>query len=191
MVLEPPEEEEYTSLQHAENVVCRHARLQGYALTRRNLVKDKRKPPTVRRRDLRCFKGGVKRGEGVLRQTGTRMTECPFEIRILRTKSGTWRVHVQNGDHNHDASINDSEHSQYRRPTDTEVSAILSLHGSGVAPRKIVASLLEQNPRTLVTSREVYNTIAKAKKERLQDLSPIQGQGSHHGTSGPRAADGE
>jgi hypothetical protein len=43
----------------------------------------------------------------------------------------------------------------------------------------------------LVTSREVYNTIAKAKKERLQDLSPIQGQGSHHGTSGPRAADGE
>jgi hypothetical protein len=66
MALEPPEKEEYTSLERAESVVCRHARLQGYALTRRNLIKDKRKPPTVRRRDLRCSKGGVKRGEGAL-----------------------------------------------------------------------------------------------------------------------------
>jgi tetratricopeptide repeat protein len=41
---------------------------------------------------------------------------------------------------NHDASINDSEH--------TEVSAILSLYGSGVAPRNIVAGL-EQNPHNL------------------------------------------
>ena len=91
MSLEPPEEEEHASLERAESVVCRHARLQGYALTRKNLVKDKRKPPTVRRRDLRCSKGGVKRGEGVLRETGTRMTECPFEIRILRTEWGTWK----------------------------------------------------------------------------------------------------
>jgi hypothetical protein len=174
MALEPPVEEEYPSLEHAESVVCLHARLQGYALTRRNLVKDKRKPPTVRRRDMRCSKGGVKRGEGVLRDTGTRMTECPFEIRILRTEWGTWKVQVHNGDHNHDASINDSEHSQYRRPADTEVSAIRSLHGSGVAPRNIVANLLEQNSHTLVTSREVYNVISKQRKERLQGLSPIE-----------------
>ena len=56
----------------------------------------------------------------------SRMTECPFEIRILRTEWGTWKVQVRNGDHNHDASINDSEHSQYRRPADTEVSTIRS-----------------------------------------------------------------
>ena len=42
---------------------------------------------------------------------------------------------------NHDASINDSEH--------TEVSAILSLYGLGVAPRNIVAGLPEQNPHNL------------------------------------------
>jgi hypothetical protein len=115
------------------------------------------------------------------------MTECPFEIRILRTKWGTWKVQVQNRDHNHDASINDSEHSKYRKPKDTEVSAILSLHGSGVAPRNIVASLLEQNPHTLVTSREVYNIIAKAKKERPQGSQPDRDSESR-GTSGSRAA---
>ena len=86
--LEPPVEEQYPSLEHAENIVCHHARLQG---TRRNLVKNKRKPPTVRRCDLmRCPKGGVKQGEGVLRDTGTRMAECPFEIRILRTEWAQW-----------------------------------------------------------------------------------------------------
>jgi hypothetical protein len=37
----------------------------------------------------------------------------PFEIRIFRTEYGTWKVQVHNGDHNHDASINDSEHSEY------------------------------------------------------------------------------
>ena len=91
MALEPPVEEEYPSLEHAESVVCLHARLQGYALTRRNLVRDKRKPPTVRRRDMRCSKGGPKRGEGVLRDTGTRMTECPFEILSTLNTAGQIR----------------------------------------------------------------------------------------------------
>ena len=38
------------------------------------------------------------------------------------------------------------------------------LHGSGVAPRNIVANLLEQNSHTLVTSREVYNVISKERR---------------------------
>ena len=84
MALEPPVEEEYPSLEHAESVVSA-IRLRGYALTR---VKDKRKPPTVRRRDLRCSKGGVKRGEGVLREDthrprrdhSTRRNPSAFEL---------------------------------------------------------------------------------------------------------------
>jgi hypothetical protein len=98
-----------TSLERAKSIVRRHTCLQGYVCSYTK-EPDKHKPPTVRRRDLRCSKGGVKRGEGV-RQTGTRMSERPFKIRILRTEYGTWKVQVHN-DHNHDASINDSEHSE-------------------------------------------------------------------------------
>ena len=86
MALEPPVEEEYPSLEHAESVVCRHARLRGYALTR---VKDKRKPPTVRRRDLRCSKGGVKRGEGVLREDTRPTTKRSF----YKAQSVGFRAH--------------------------------------------------------------------------------------------------
>ena len=40
---------------------------------------------------------------------------------------GAWRVQAHNiGDHNYDALINDSEHSnKYRRFTDTEVDAVV------------------------------------------------------------------
>jgi hypothetical protein len=61
-----------------------------------------------------------------------------------------------------------SGHSQYRQRT-----TIQSLHASGVAPRVIVSTLLEQNPGTVVTTREVYNEIARAKK-RLNGLTPIE-----------------
>ena len=86
MALEPPVEEEYPSLEHAESVVCRHARLRGYALTRVNY---KRKPPTVRRRDLRCSKGGVKRGEGVLREDTRPTTKRSF----YKAQSVGFRAH--------------------------------------------------------------------------------------------------
>jgi len=174
MVFELPEEGEYISLTRAESVVRQHAKYHGYALSRVSLKKDKHTPPMIRRRDLRCSRGGKKRGEGVKRSTGTRMTECAFEIRIHRTEYGTWKVRIHNPTHNHEPSSNLSEHSQYRRPTVEEKTAIQSLHASGVAPRFIVSTLLERNPDTAVTTREVYNEIAKARKERLNGLTPIE-----------------
>jgi hypothetical protein len=165
MAFELPEEGEYISLTRAESVLREHAKCHGYALSRASLKKDKRTPPTIRRRDLRCSRGGKKRGEGVKRNTRTRMTECTFEIRIHRTEYGTWQVRIHNPTHNHEPSDDPSEHSQYRQPTIEERTTIQSLHASGLAPRFIVSTLLEQNPDTAVTTREVYNEIAKAKKK--------------------------
>ena len=168
MAFELPEEGEYISLTRAESFVRQHAKDHGYALSRASLKKDKHTPPTIRRRDLRCARGGKKRGQGVRRETSTRMTECPFEIRIHRTESGTWQVKIHNPTHNHEPSSNPSEHSQYRQPTAEEKTTIQSLHSLGTTPRVIVSALLERNPDTTVTTREVYNEIAKAKKERLK-----------------------
>lgn len=174
MAFELPEEGEYTSLARAESVVQQHAKFHGYALSRASLKKDKRTPPAIRRRDLRCSRGGTKRGEGVKRATGTRMTQCEFEVRIHRTEYGTWQVRIYHPTHNHEPSSNPSEHSQYRQPTAEEKTTIQSLHESGVAPRFIVSTLLERNLDTAVTTREVYNEIAKARKERLNGLTPIE-----------------
>jgi MULE transposase domain/FAR1 DNA-binding domain len=174
-LLSPPNEEEYTSLERAELAVKEHAMCCGYGLSRKKLVKDKSKTnPQIRRRDLRCDKGGEKRGEGVKRQTGTRMTGCPFEIRLHRTEYRTWQVKVYNPNHNHPPSESAAQHAQYRRPNNAQKALIHSLTASGVAPRFVVAALLEKDPESLVSTTEVYNEVARIKKVRLNGLTPIE-----------------
>jgi hypothetical protein len=101
------------------------------------------------------------------------MTECPFEVRLHRSEYGTWKVIVKDPLHNHEAS-EPSAFSQYRQPTEEQNAQVRSLHASGVSPRFIVASLLEEHPHSLVSLRDVYNEIAKTKKERFGDLTPIE-----------------
>ena len=84
MPIPAPEEEEFVSLEEAELAMRCFARENGFALSRDTLKYDKRKE-NIRRRDLRCSKGRGKRGHGVLRETATRMTQCPFNLRIKRT----------------------------------------------------------------------------------------------------------
>lgn len=57
----------------------------------------------ARRLDLRCDKGGKKRGDGIIRK---RITECPFELRLYPTdpESGHWKITVSNDSHNHRAA---------------------------------------------------------------------------------------
>lgn len=174
-LLSPPSEEEYTSLARAELAVKQHAMQCGYGLSRKKLVKNKSKTdPQIRRRDLRCDKGGIKRGEGVKRQSGTRMTGCQFEIRLHRTEYSTWQVKVYNPDHNHPPSESAAQHAQYRRPNNEQKALIQSLTASGVAPRFVVAALLEKDPDSLVSTAEVYNEVARLKKIRLNGLTPME-----------------
>jgi hypothetical protein len=147
--------EEYPSLALAEKELHQYALQHGFALTKK-FVKDKHKDnPTIRRQDFRCAKGGRKRGEGVKRQTGTRMTECPYEVRA-------WMVQVKEPSHNHEL-IEPSAFPYHRRPTEDQKTRIRSLHASGVAPHFIVASILEQTPESLISLRDVYNEIARGR----------------------------
>jgi hypothetical protein len=166
--------EEYLSLTLAEKELHQYALQHGFALTKKKFVKDKHKDnPTIRRQDFKCAKGGRKRGEGVKRQTGTRMTECPYEVRVLRTDYGTWTVQVKEPSHNHEL-VEPSAFPYHRRPTEDQKTRIRSLHASGVGPRFIVASILEQTPESLISLRDVYDEIARGRKERLGDLTPIE-----------------
>ena len=93
----PPTQELFDNMDDAVSFAKLHAERHGYALTRANLIRDKRKE--VRRLDLRCDKGGKKRGEGILQNMSTRMTECPFELRLYRInpESGLWKITVFDG----------------------------------------------------------------------------------------------
>jgi hypothetical protein len=170
----PPTQELFDNMDDAVSFAKLHAERHGYALTRANLIRDKRKE--VRRLDLRCDKGGKKRGEGIVRNTSTRMTECPFELRLYRInpESGLWKITVFDGSHNHRAADGPEQHAQYRRPTEEQTKQIGELAKAGVAPRFIVNYLHQQNSDSYIASRDVYNTKAKLKKQRLQEYTPIE-----------------
>jgi FAR1 DNA-binding domain len=168
--MDPPTTQEvFDTMDDAVVFAKSHAERHGYALTRANLIRDKRKQ--VRRLDLRCDKGGKQRGEGIVRKSSTSMTECPFELHLFRVDpvGGQWQITVFEASHNHRAADGPEQHAQYRRPTDEETKQIGELAKAGVAPRHIVNYLHQQNPGTNIASYDVYNAKAKLKKQRLQE----------------------
>jgi hypothetical protein len=76
----PPTQELFDNMDDAVSCAKSHAERHGYALTRANLIRDKRKE--VRRLDLRCDKGGRKRGGGIVRNTSTPMTESSGPLSV-------------------------------------------------------------------------------------------------------------
>ena len=171
-VIEAPTADTFLSLNEAEQTIYDHAFDNGYALTRSDIRKDKKSNP--RRWDFRCDKGGHKRGQGVIRQTSTRMTECPFELRLHRVLSGGIRLEIYGSNHNHPASDNQRQHAQYRRTTAREATTIKSLSLVGVAPRYILNTILRKDPDTLLISQDIYNLNIKARKEQLAGRTPIE-----------------
>ena len=177
-IIEAPPAETFYSLDEAEQQIYQHAFDNGYALTRNQTRKDKKGKP--RRWDFRCDKGGNQQTQGVIRQTSTRMTDCPFELRLLRVldsssgSSSDIRLEIFNSNHNHPPSDDNRQHAQYRRPTAREVATIQSLSRSGVPPRLILNNLIEKDPNTLVTSQDIHNTKVKERKEQLAGRTPIE-----------------
>lgn len=176
MDIPAPEQREFDDYDTAKAYVFKHAREHGFALTKVRERLDKRTPPTVRRVDFRCDKGGRVRGRGVSRNTSSRMTECPFDLRLIRVAadSDRWRVAIQESTHNHSASEDLRQHPLYRRPTEDERQRIDQLTIAGVPPRMIVSALQAENSYTLVGSKEVYNRKVKQRQDRLEGLTPIE-----------------
>ncbi|KAI9906246.1 hypothetical protein PsorP6_003988 [Peronosclerospora sorghi] len=138
--LAPPDDYLHATLEATFHAIKLHAKQNGYGITQFNIAFDKHAPPSPRRYDFRCAKGGVKIGEA---------------------------------SHNHETS-HPSVFAQFRRPKEEEKALIRSLHASGSAPRFIIAALVERNPECLMSLREVYNEVARIRKEFLGSLSPIE-----------------
>ena len=176
MEIPPPEEQEFDDCDAGITFLHSHARDHGYALTQDRKRYDKHKPPSLRRIDFRCDKGSIVRGQGVIRKSGSRMTECPFDLRLVRIDydSDRWRIEVANSSHNHPALGDLRQHPLYRKPLTTEKKRIQELAESGISPRMIVSALQTENSYTLVGSKEVYNTKVKQRQQRLQGFTPIE-----------------
>ena len=111
--IEAPEEEEFRTLEDAEAYIYQHAFDKGYSLFRGDRKWDKKKPPQLQRWDFHCDKGGEVRGKGMVRQTSSKKTDCDFKVRIYRKLTGGFEVKVYRPYHNHPASDDHRQRSQY------------------------------------------------------------------------------
>lgn len=174
MSLLPPDEgSEYASRQSMLEAVQSHAKENGYAVT---IHRSSTKDGTVY---LGCDRGGRYRARyGIrddtrIRDTGTRLTGCPFSIRAA-VKDSVWTFKIRNPAHNHLPSIHPIAHPMHRRLPSELVTQVKTMSASGIAPREIVTTL-QQTSDYPVLGRDISNVRQKLRLESLGGKSPIEG----------------
>ncbi|VVA35939.1 PREDICTED: methylmalonate-semialdehyde [Prunus dulcis] len=142
---------------------------QGYVVTIKKSRKD-------RRVILGCDRGGVYRNRRKIdeskrkRKASSRLINCPFEA-IGKKEDDLWVLAIKNGDHNHDALKDMSEHPYSRRFTEEEVRQIKQMTEAGVKPRQVLKTLKQINPELQSTPRHLYNLKAKIRQGNLSEKS--------------------
>jgi hypothetical protein len=111
-------------------------------------------------------------GDNRLRDTGTRLIDCPFSVRA-NLKHGTWTVKVRNPDHNHEATSNSLSHPIQRRMPDCVKKQVEALFTAGTKPQQIM-SAVQQTWDYTVISRDVYKAHATLRLKNLAGRSPME-----------------
>ncbi|KAL6531563.1 hypothetical protein OROMI_027926 [Orobanche minor] len=142
---------------------------QGYVVTIKKSRKD-------RRVILGCDRGGVYRNRRKIdeskrkRKASSRLINCPFEA-IGKKEDDLWVLTIRNGEHNHEALKDMSEHPYSCRFTEEEIRRIKEMTEAGVKPREVLKALKEINPELLSTPRHLYNIKAKIRQGTLSEKS--------------------
>lgn len=152
---------------------------QGYVVTIKKSRRD-------RRVILGCDRGGVYRNRRKIeeskrkRKTSSRLINCPFEA-IGKKDDDVWVLTVKNGEHNHEALRDMSEHPYSRRFTEEEVKKIKVMTEAGIKPRQVLKALKQSNPEFHSTPRHLYNLKAKIRQGNLtgQTISTVLSKIGH------------
>ncbi|XP_004288501.1 PREDICTED: methylmalonate-semialdehyde dehydrogenase [acylating], mitochondrial-like [Fragaria vesca subsp. vesca] len=142
---------------------------QGYVVTIKKSRKD-------RRVILGCDRGGVYRNRRKIdeskrkRKANSRLINCPFEA-IGKREDDSWVLTIRNGEHNHEALKDMSEHPYSRRFTEEEVRQIKQMTEAGIKPRLVLKALKQMNPELQSTPRHLYNLKAKIRQGTLSEKS--------------------
>lgn len=107
-----------------------------------------------------------------LRQTGSRLINCPFSATGTKVRNGSWVLQVVTGTHNHDAGLIIA-HPYARRLDDDQRHLVESMYSTGAAPRDILA-YLKTNTNSIAVAKTINNATLKYRQELLGGRTPIQ-----------------
>lgn len=127
--------------------------VQGYALS----IKCSKKEKYV---VLGCDRGGCYRNklnipaEDRKRKSGSRLINCPFQLRGKKQLEGSWTLQMENDLHNHEPSSDMSGHPSCRQLSEEQTLVIERMTRAGVQTRQILSSLRQENVNTKVVSHK-------------------------------------
>ena len=174
-MLTAPVSRTYSNLESLILAVNEHDRNEGYAIVKERTKK--RKNHQVYKIYLKCDPGGIyidksKPGQRT-RDTGTRLTGCPFSITANLQEDKQWLLEVCNSEHNH-PPIDASGHSVHRQLKETAQASVANMTAAGIEPRQIRSSLRLETPESLISARDVYNSRAKIRRDALGSRTAVQ-----------------
>jgi hypothetical protein len=124
---------------------------------------------------LKCDRGGKYKGEPKLRKTGTKKTNCPFQLHGFYDMSrGGWTLVVKDSSHNHLPDEHLEGHAYAQRLSQKELAVVNQLTNQNVHPKDILGALKEQNSENVASLKTVYNARAKLKQSSRVGRTPMQ-----------------
>jgi hypothetical protein len=171
-LLPPPEAVQYSDRKALVDALQAHAATNGYAIT---IQRSNAKDGVIY---FRCDRGGQYRARysindtNRLRNTGTRLVDCPFSIRA-NLKDGIWSMKVRNPDHNHEATTTAVSHPIQHRLTSAIKQQIRELSTSGIASQGII-STIRQSTNHAIFAADIYNICKKIRLENLAGKTPME-----------------
>jgi hypothetical protein len=174
----PPENQLYDTAEIGIASINTFARDYGYAVSTRNSKHTKtgvRK--TVR---LCCDRGRAYRprqeASSRIRKTTTLAIECPFivSLRLQQDTTNTWLLTHENTQHNHGPSPPSTHQAHRGQEITQKASNIDHSIRQGYTTRQILTSLREEDPRSALIARDIYNRRKKISIEFLAGRTAIQ-----------------
>jgi len=116
---------------------------------------------------------------GQERRSGSRKCGCVFKAKgTNRTPKGAsqaiWQLDVLNPSHNHEPARDASGCLGHKKLNASQVEEVKKLAKSKVKPNLILNQLRSGDGSTLATTRTVYNTKAKIRKQALDGREPME-----------------
>jgi hypothetical protein len=112
-----------------------------------------------------------------VRNTITRRTACPFSVTAKESLCKTiWTLRHRSephfAQHNHSPSVSRVAHPVHRQLSHQDKSTVQQLANAGIAAKQI-RSYLRDSSDTQATKQDIYNCIAKGKRDLTQGQSDI------------------
>lgn len=186
--LRPPPEAIYPSYQRALDAVHGWAEGKGYELSITRAVKNSK--GQIYKRQLQCSRHGKLQNKRKLAEEdrvrlarGTRKTGCQMGMWVAAVNpkiiDGPWKTVHQNNRrsyiHNHSAAPKIVLPATRRRAQSSVRDVIRQQDSASIDVSRTLATFQTQDPDLPITRRDIYNERARARKEGLQNLTPIEG----------------